>query len=41
MYIVNYTKPDLAFIVNLLVRYSSTLTQKTLGWGQIYTSLSP
>ena len=28
MYLANYTRPDIAFLVNLLVRYSSTPTQR-------------
>jgi len=39
MYLVNYTRPDIAFTVNLLARYNFTPT-KTLEWGPTYTSLS-
>ena len=28
MYLTNYTQPDIAFLVNLLVRYSSALTKR-------------
>ena len=28
MNLANYTRPDIAFLVNLLVRYSSTPTQR-------------
>ena len=41
MYLANCTRSDIAFALNLLARYSSTIKKKTLEWGQIYTSLSP
>jgi hypothetical protein len=28
MYLANYTRPDIAFVINLLARYSSTPTKK-------------
>ena len=28
MYLANYTRPDIAFVINLLTRYSSTPTKK-------------
>jgi hypothetical protein len=30
MYLANYTRPNIAFAVNLLAKYSSTPTKKTL-----------
>ena len=33
MYLVNYTRPNIAFAVNLLVRYSSAPTQRH--WNEI------
>jgi hypothetical protein len=41
MYFANYTRPDIAFVVNLLAKYSSTPIKKMLECGQTYISLSP
>jgi hypothetical protein len=41
MYFANYTRPDIAFVVNLLAKYSSTPIKKNVGmWSNIYFAIS-
>jgi hypothetical protein len=35
MYLANYTRPDIAFVINLLARYSSTPTKKKKQWNKV------
>jgi len=35
MYFANYTRPDIAFVINLLARYSSTPTKKKKQWNKV------
>ena len=41
MYLTNYTRPDIAFSVNLLTKYSSASTKRHWNGNQTYIEISP